>query len=321
MSECGNCELCTFTVERFEVYYFDSYATDGFRVAWEDDPEHMVDNLLTTFASTNIENRIQWLDENTATLQTDKTITKIEIRAFSTTGSPAGMAGPINQYLRPVFVAGQGDNHVFEPPQGPDAGGDAVANWSEWFDITSDTNAPGTWTWADVVALDMDIWSIKTAPSGDPQILRCAKVEIRVTWNESVQMYFPRTIDGGLSKNIDIFNLWKVTVKTRDSGLNTQPYRFSGIMMPICGVASDVVLCFPICFPLCFEEGGDAVDMITAPTVFKTIHEWIENHDKVTISCYGQCADGKYIIKQFGTHSMRSPDYYGYNLILEKVSD
>lgn len=316
-NECKNCELCTFTVERSEQFYFNSYTTDGLRLAWEDDPEDMVDGLLTAFASTDTDNRIQWLDENTAILQTDKTIIKVEIRAFSTTGSPSGLAGPLYQYLRPVFTGGQGDNHVWQPPTAPS--GDAVANWSQWFDITSDTNAPGTWTWVDVVALDMDTWAIRPV-SGDPQILRCARVEIRVTWTESVQMYFPRTIDGGLSKNVDIFNLWETTVKTRDSGLNSQQYRFSGTMMPICGVGATVVLCFPICFPLCFEV-GTAAATISAQTVFQTIHEWIENHDEVTISCYGDCADGTYVIKQFGTHSMRSPDYYGYDLILEKVED
>lgn len=314
--ECENCELCTFAVERLETYYFDSYATDGLRIGWEDDPADMVDGILTSFATTDVDNRIQWLDENTATLQTDKTITKVEIRAFSTTGSPAGLAGPLYQYLRPVFIAGQGDNHIWQPPTAPE--GDAIANWSQWFDITSDTNAPVTWAWGNVVALDVDTWAIRPV-SGDPQVLRCAKVEIRVTWNESVQMYFPRTIDGGLSKNIDIFNLWKVTVKTRDSGLNSQPYRFNGVMMPVCVDATPATLCFPICFPLCF--GGVPAHVLAAPTIFQTIHEWIENHDEVTISCYGQCADGKYVIKQFSTHSMRSPDYYGYDLILEKVED
>jgi len=317
MSDCGNCELCTFTVERSEVYYFDSYVTDGARPGWEDDPDYMVDGFLTTAAYSWTSNEIQWLDENTATVQTGRPILRVEIRAFSGTAYAGSLCGPLFQYLRPIFIAGQGDTHSFIPPY-PPVSNSSTPNWSEWFDITTDTNAPGAWTWDDIVALDMDTWIVRTV-CGDPNASACYKVEIRVTWTESVQMYFPKSIDGGLSKNIDIFNLWKTTIRTRDSGLNSQPYRFSGVMMPICDAAG-VVLCFPLCFPACFEAGA-AVDEISAPTVFATIHEWIENHDEVTISCYGQCADGVYIIKQFSTHSMRSPDYYGYNLTLEKVKD
>jgi len=316
-SECGNCELCTFNVERSEIFYFDSYAMDGLRDGWEDNPENMVDGFLILPAITYIDDTIQWLNENTATVQVDKTIIKVEFRAYSTTGSLSGLAGPLLQYLRPVYVAGQGDTQSWQPNTTPV--GTAVAGWSDWYNITTDTNAPVTWTWADVVAMDMDTWGVRT-PSGDPQLLACFRVEVRVTWNESVQIYFPKSIKGGLSKNIDIFNLWKTTVKTRDSGLNSQPYTFSGVMMPICAIGGGAVLCFPVCFPLCFEA-DTGIDFVTAPSVFKTIHEWIENHDKVIISCYGKCANGVYIIKQFSTHSMRSPDYYGYNLVLEKVRD
>lgn len=310
--DCSNCELCTMTVERSERYYFDSFDTDGLRLAWETVPANMVDGLSTTPALTYINNRIQWLDTNTAVLQMDdkKPIIKVEIRAYSGTAIPAALCGPLFQYLRPVFIAGQGDTHSFNPTYpAPGSSGDSVPNWSQWFNITTDTNAPATWTWADVIALDMDTWMVRTI-CGDPNGCYCFKVEIRVTWTESVSIRYPEWggIRGSLSKNIDMFNLWKTTVKTRDNGLNNQAYQLKGL-----AVSCESIACFPLCFPFCFIP-----EMQIA---FQTVHDWIENHDEVTISCYGECADGIYIIKNLSTHSTRHPYDYLWTLDLEKVTD
>lgn len=49
--------------------------------------------------------------------------------------------------------------------------------WTSWFDITSDTNAPGTWTWSDVTNLDVDATAIVS--NGN---LWVYKVELRVTY-------------------------------------------------------------------------------------------------------------------------------------------
>lgn len=328
---CGNCELCTMTVERSETCYFDRYDTSG---AW-DNPANVVDDDIVSYGYFMTQwaaavdywkppNSVINCDSISCSTPTDitRTITKVELRGASlSTQIGSGCDFTVHAILEPVFTAGVGDEHAYLTTYVPeDLYAAAYPTWSNWLDITTDTNAPGTWTWTDVGSLEVNHFPRYTSAAGcgNPCYLMTHMIQIRVTWNESVQMYFPRTIDGGLSKNIDIFNLWEVIVKTRDSGLNNQPFRFNGTMMPIC-TGGGVILCFPLCFPLCFEEGAGAT--INPPTVFQTIHEWIENHDEVTISCYGDCADGKYIIKHFATHSMRSPDYYGYDLILEKVSD
>jgi len=285
-------------------------------------------------------NSVIVLNSNSCITDSTQVITKVELRATSVNiqleeilGIPectdvtlvfaSGCDVIVHGVLEPVFTAGIGDEHAYLTEYILENWFSVTyPQWSNWLDITDDTNAPATWTWNDIHTLDVNHFPRYTCADGCEHLccLVTCKVEMRVTWSESVQMYFPRIIDGGLSKNIDIFNLWKTTVKTRDSGLNSQPYRFSGVMMPICSAAHGVVLCFPICFPLCFEEGVPE-EATSAQTVFQTIHEWIENHDKITISCYGQCADGEYIIKHFSTRSMRSPDYYKYDLTLEKVRD
>ena len=53
------------------------------------------------------------------------------------------------------------------------------SNPISWIDITSDTNAPGTWTWTDVSNLDLDVTAI--LPTGNGK-LRVYKVEVRVTY-------------------------------------------------------------------------------------------------------------------------------------------
>ena len=69
-----------------------------------------------------------------------------------------------------MFSSSDGDNHIFSPGTN--------ASWSEWFDITADTNAPRPWTWTDVDNLG-DVESHSTTIW--PFTLYCSKVEIRVT--------------------------------------------------------------------------------------------------------------------------------------------
>jgi len=55
-----------------------------------------------------------------------------------------------------------------------------VSAWSDWFDITADTNAPGSWDWAAVAALGANIeysWG-----SGPTPLAECGSVELRVTY-------------------------------------------------------------------------------------------------------------------------------------------
>jgi hypothetical protein len=52
--------------------------------------------------------------------------------------------------------------------------------WSEWYDITTDSTAPGTWAWSDVATLGA---KITTTCSGATDYFQLYKIEIRVSWS------------------------------------------------------------------------------------------------------------------------------------------
>ena len=197
----------TLIQERPYTFYFDSYNTDGLRLGWEDDPSHMVDGILKTNALTWINNRIQWLDKSTATIQAESSIIRVETRAYSGVAIAGVLCGPLSQYLRPVFTAGQGDTHSFHPTYPPVGGGSSIPNWSQWFDITNDTNAPGTWAWTDIAALDMDTWMVRTI-CGDPNGCECYRIELRVTCASSCSLNSPEEVSDDHSQNTKMLNLW-----------------------------------------------------------------------------------------------------------------
>jgi len=101
-------------------------------------------------------------------------ITKVEIRAYAACGENI-TADRQDLRLTPKFDGSNGDAHE----QGDTAFNPA---WLGYFDITSDTNAPVTWDWDDVVALDMTCYSYgvrKTAAL-------IARIDIRVTHRDKV---------------------------------------------------------------------------------------------------------------------------------------
>ena len=137
----------------------------------------MVDGNTGTYASTPgfgapIE-EYQTLDSNTASDYGAATITAVEIRAFGYTGTGAN-----DLYLQPLFNDGAdpGDNHLTDLP--------TSSGYCSYVDITSDTNAPGTWTWADVVALQMYV-TADVNDNGGPSAwnIGVSIVEIRVTYS------------------------------------------------------------------------------------------------------------------------------------------
>lgn len=150
------------------TYYFNSYDAGG--EEWETTPANMVDGTETTYASTNNNVEIQLLNANNATGTNLGTITSVEIRAY---GYYSDLTDQVR--LRPVFVAGDGDNHDGAVP--------SSAGWGTLFDITADTNAPGTWTWADVQNMNMDVEHYR---SGGPSITYVGEVEIQVTYTPNV---------------------------------------------------------------------------------------------------------------------------------------
>ncbi|GAG95903.1 unnamed protein product, partial [marine sediment metagenome] len=149
------------------TYYFDSYDNGDPGEAWSTNPSFMVDgDIEESFASTSIDD-VELCDGNTYS-SNNGTITKVELRAHGYYSEE-----PTVIKLRPVFSGiSDGDNHEFEPPN-------EEPGWSNWFDITGDTNAPGSWIWSDIQNLDCDV---ETEIGEVESILYCAKVEIKVTY-------------------------------------------------------------------------------------------------------------------------------------------
>jgi hypothetical protein len=147
------------------IYYFDGYSSSG----WTD-PGNVVDGSLATRGSAPYpgpqESR---LNSNTSADQ-GGTITKVEIRVYF------GYQDSGNTLrLTPWFGgSSEGDDHDENLGASPPAAGPYTG---EWIDITSDTNAPGTWSWTDVANLDVNLYG--NCLSGG--YLYAYKVEVRVT--------------------------------------------------------------------------------------------------------------------------------------------
>lgn len=122
----------------------------------------MVDGDEDTYAEDN-ETETQFINRNTCDGTDLGAITKVELRAKFKTGLST-------IELTPNFIGGDGTAH--------DVGQSDTRVWSDWIDITSDTNAPVSWAWSDVVALDC--WVIGTF---DTHTYECSQVEIRVSYN------------------------------------------------------------------------------------------------------------------------------------------
>ena len=140
--------------------------------AWETYPWNMADCDPDTYASTGIDGDVELLYGPITTGSSPGTITKVEIRAKGYyTGGQQGYI-----FLRPVFRLGDGDNHEFTLSK------DLVnATWSEWFNITGDTNHPDPWTVDDVINLKVDVEAEIKEPAGPTCTVYCSIVELRVT--------------------------------------------------------------------------------------------------------------------------------------------
>jgi hypothetical protein len=143
-------------------YYFDAYDAGE---TWASNPGFMIDGITSNYASTTVNGDVELCDNNTCNGSYLGIISKVEIRGFGYwTGDQRDVI------LRPVFKDGDGNNHVFTPPR--DNG-----DWSQWYDITGDNNAPDPWVWSAVKNLDCDIQS-----AGMFGTVYCSKVEFRVTY-------------------------------------------------------------------------------------------------------------------------------------------
>lgn len=147
------------------TYRFDGYDTVE---AWSTNPANMVDGSTATFASTDTA-QTQRLNANTSNVANLGIISKVEVRAYSYQDNGSG--GQVT--VRPVYSGGDGNNHNYNPP--------GTAAYSDWMDITSDTNAPTSWSWTDLENLDLDLdWT----PGGAGNTGYVANVQLRVTYED-----------------------------------------------------------------------------------------------------------------------------------------
>ena len=146
------------------TYYFNSYDVGE---AWGIDPENMTDGSTGTMTGWQPQdNTVQLCDGNTCDGTNLGTISKVELRAYGQLS-----AYPAENFIRPVFSGtNDGDNHL-EPISW------VTEAWYSRISITTDTNAPGSWTWTDVKNLDCDIYTANTGGS-----VKCGKIEIIVTY-------------------------------------------------------------------------------------------------------------------------------------------
>ncbi len=131
-------------IEKTVSYYFDSVGGEE----WTSDPTYMADGVITDpyYAETSTDGDIELLDGNTCEATDIGKITKVELRAY---GQVSETTNTIK--ARPVFGGGDGDDHNLS--------NGIAAGWSDYIDITDDTNAPAAWTWALIDSLDCDMES------------------------------------------------------------------------------------------------------------------------------------------------------------------
>ena len=145
------------------TYYFNSYSAFG--MIQGDTEDNIVDGDTGTYALCGGAGTAT-LDGNTCDGTDLGTITKVELRGY------AYGDGDDKLDLIPEFDGTDtGDSHQETMP--------TVAAWLAYCDITSDTNAPVSWSWANVQNLDCEVENVAVAKGNWAYI---AKIEIRVTY-------------------------------------------------------------------------------------------------------------------------------------------
>ncbi len=153
--------------------YFDNYDSGG--EEWETTPSNMTNGSTANYAFTATDGDIQLLTSNTDDASDHGTITAVEVRAYGY--QTDGADGQV--FLRPVFGGSDdGDNHTFTPNEGSGSAG-----YSSYYDITTDTNAPSTWTWSDVDNLDLDVEFNQGASGTNTAAI--SRVDLRVTYEDN----------------------------------------------------------------------------------------------------------------------------------------
>jgi hypothetical protein len=145
------------------TYRYDSYSTSA---GWNN-PANAIDLSGATYANTTTVSASLRLDENESDGTDLGTISKVEMRAIVNVQGFSAMT------MTPYFMGASGGTAFTGVQLSPEA-----PSYISWIDITSDTNAPGSWDWIDV--RDLDIEFEMTAFSGGD--VRVHIAEIRVTY-------------------------------------------------------------------------------------------------------------------------------------------
>jgi hypothetical protein len=184
------------------VYYFNGYDTNE---TWSSNPSYMVDGNTSNYASTTLNDDVEFCDNNTCPGNDLGIISKVELRVY---GYYSGSPGDI--ILRPVFNGtNDGFNHSTRITSSP--------NWSYWVDITNDHPGPGqpsVWAWSDVDTLGCDV----EAEMGMGMCtFYCSKVEVRITYNQLPAISNPYPADG--STGIPLTPMLNITVSDGEGDL------------------------------------------------------------------------------------------------------
>ena len=291
----------TLTQENTDIFYFNEYDDSTPTHYFEDDPSYLVDGYVSTFAQewhTCVAGCVdevpmeEWCTGNSCPSDfSDREITKVELRVYSN-ANKQNCTGTVESALKPVFPGGVGDEHAWEPPCGT-VDIQTTANWSSWFDITSDTNAPGTWTWSNVNALDARHYPIiNSGACGDLYLLESAKIEIRVTSLSECSLIAPEEVSTDHVQNVKMMNLWNGNRVVFGQSRNKWSLMLKGQDW-------ETAACDRI---LCIKELGLAGEPITLSGLNNI--NW----------------DGEWLIKAFGWDLVyESPIHYKWILMLEKT--
>lgn len=155
------------------TYCFNSYSS----FTWDSAPTNITGCTTTSGTTDNNNGHYAHFDASEYTSGGTGTITKVETRVYYKNNWTSGQSTRDNvAQLQPYFGgsnAGTTHNDA--------TGNHSTAAWSATFDITNDTNAPSTWTWSDVAALDMRLIDYRPN-SGQITVYR---IEMIVTYNEA----------------------------------------------------------------------------------------------------------------------------------------
>ncbi|PLW80538.1 hypothetical protein C0585_02090 [Candidatus Woesearchaeota archaeon] len=165
-----------------EVYYFDDYN----ETTIVSNSDNLVDGSTSNYAADLTDGHYIILNSTNYSSAPDGQITSVEIRTYW------GIDSSIQQlFYTPIFSGDSyGDQYVdtynsVNPP-----------NWSVWFDITSGTNAPSSWSWTDIEDLNL---KIELNTSGGSMYL-LYMVELRVNYSDQQFGY----VDGAWEANVTV---------------------------------------------------------------------------------------------------------------------